>query len=141
MRIPILMYHHVTPHPPAAFRKYTVTPRMFAAQMRWLALAGYRAIPLDSLIAYRTGQLRLPARAAIITFDDGFRDGVDYAVPILRQYGFTAVFYLVAGLVGRSSAWLAQRGLDLPLMDWPAARRLEAQGFSCASHTMTHPHL
>jgi peptidoglycan/xylan/chitin deacetylase (PgdA/CDA1 family) len=135
------MYHQVTPHPPAAFRKYAVTPKMFAAQMRYLAISGHRPISLDSLIAYRAGRLRLPAHPAIITFDDGFRDCVDYAVPILRRYGFTAVFYLVAGLVGRSSAWLAKRGLDLPLIDWPAARLLEAEGFSCASHTITHPHL
>lgn len=141
LTIPILMYHQVTPSPPPSFRKYAVRPRMFAAQMRWLALARYTPIGLDALVEWRAGRTDLPTRPAIITFDDGFQDCVDYAVPILRRHGFTAVFYLVAGLAGAVSYWLESRGLDLPIIDWPAARALAAEGFICGSHTLTHPHL
>lgn len=136
------MYHQVTPRPHAAFRKYAVTPRAFAAQMKWLALAGYTPISLDRLLIYRSGQSRTPQRPVIITFDDGFQDCVEYAVPILQTHGFTAIVYLVAGLVGRTSRWLVQeRGIELPLMDWSAARQLEAAGFYCGAHTMSHPRL
>ena len=140
--IPILMYHQVTPHPPPALRKYVVTPKAFAAQMNWLALTGYVPITLDILLAHRTGGCPLTSRPIVITFDDGFQDCVEHAVPILRARGFTAIFYLVAGLVGKTSRWLlSERGIELPLMDWAAARRLEAAGFHCGSHTMSHPHL
>ncbi|MEZ4863300.1 MAG: polysaccharide deacetylase family protein [Caldilineaceae bacterium] len=140
--IPILMYHEVAPAAAPAFRKYTVAPQAFARQMRWLRLAGYHPITLDALIAQRQGEGHLPRRPVVITFDDGFQGCCDYAVPILRAHGFTAIFYLVAGLMGKSSHWLqAERGLTLPLMDWTAARRLIAEGFSCGAHTMTHPRL
>src|SRR5215212_10755611 len=104
------MYHQVTPQPHAAFRKYALTPRMFAAQMRWLKLSGYVSITFERLLDGRAGRVRLPARAVIITFDDGFQDCVDYAVPILQRHRLTAMFYLVAGLAGARSEWLAARG-------------------------------
>jgi peptidoglycan/xylan/chitin deacetylase (PgdA/CDA1 family) len=140
--IPILMYHQVTPRPHPGFRKYAVTPALFAAQLRWLALSGYVSITPDDLLAARTGRAQLPRRPVLITFDDGFQDCVDYAVPLLLAHGFRAVFYLVAGLMGQASAWLmAERGLELPLMDWPAARRLETAGFMCGAHSFSHPRL
>jgi peptidoglycan/xylan/chitin deacetylase (PgdA/CDA1 family) len=137
--IPILMYHQVTPQRLTAFRKYAVTPKAFAAQMSWLAWAGYVPINLDVWLDYRSDRDRLPSRPVIITFDDGFQDCVEHAVPILQARGFTAIFYLVAGLVGKTSRWLqSERGIELPLMDWTAARQLEAAGFHCGSHSMSH---
>jgi peptidoglycan/xylan/chitin deacetylase (PgdA/CDA1 family) len=142
MNVPILMYHEVTPRPAPAFRKYALTPVAFAAQMRWLALAGYSPITLDDLLAGRGGQKKLPARPVVITFDDGFQDCAEYAAPILGVRGFTATFFLVAGLMGRGSEWLrATRGIELALMDWSSARRLEAAGFQCGAHSLSHPHL
>jgi peptidoglycan/xylan/chitin deacetylase (PgdA/CDA1 family) len=137
--IPILMYHQVTPQPHSAFRKYAVTPKAFAAQMSWLAWAGYVPINLDVWLDYRSDRGTLPSRPVIITFDDGFQDCVEHAVPILQARGFTAIFYLVAGLVGKTSRWLvSERGIELPLMDWTAARQLEAAGLYCGSHCMSH---
>ncbi|HET7601226.1 MAG TPA: polysaccharide deacetylase family protein [Gemmatimonadales bacterium] len=140
--VPILMYHQVTPTPLPVFRKYTLTPRQFAAQMRWLAARGYRSILPGDLLAAREGRTALPRRPVMITFDDGFRDSAVHAGPLLRAHGLTAVFYLVAGLVGSTSAWLrAERGVELPLFDWNAARALERQGFACEAHSLTHPRL
>jgi peptidoglycan/xylan/chitin deacetylase (PgdA/CDA1 family) len=140
--IPILMYHQVTPEPTPAFRKYAVTSKAFGAQMNWLALAGYVPITVDALSDHFRHQSTLPSRPIIITFDDGFQDCIDHAVPVLQARGFTAIFYLVAGLVGKKSRWIVQeRGIELPLMDWMDARQLEAAGFQCGSHTMSHPRL
>lgn len=141
--IPILMYHQVSLDPIPAFRKYTVTPQAFAAQMRWLALAGYVPITMDALLENRAGRSsRLPDRPIVITFDDGFQDCVEQAGPILASHGFTAIFYLVAGLLGQTSRWLvAERGLELPLVSWTDARRLVADGFQIGSHTLSHPRL
>lgn len=140
--VPILMYHEVTPHPDASFRKYCVTPRAFAAQMRWLAATGYTSISLDTLLDARGGMRPLPARPVVITFDDGFRDCVRYAAPLLAKFGFTATFYLVAGLVGRASRWLRQElAPELPLADWDAVRTLIETGHTCGAHTLTHPRL
>lgn len=142
MSIPILMYHEVSPQPSDGFRKYTVTPRAFANQMRWLVLSGHTPIGLDELLAHRESGGALPRRAVVITFDDGFADCAEYAAPILREFGFTATFYIVAGLMGRRSHWLRrERGVELPLMSWNAARELQAAGFTIGAHSLTHPHL
>jgi peptidoglycan/xylan/chitin deacetylase (PgdA/CDA1 family) len=135
------MYHQVTPRPEPDFRKYSLTPGALASQMRWLAIAGHTPIGLDQLLAARWGQARLPRRPVVITFDDGYRDLIDHALPILQERRFPAIIYLVAGLMGQRAAWLADRGLDLPLMDWPAARGLAAAGIQCGAHSLSHPHL
>jgi peptidoglycan/xylan/chitin deacetylase (PgdA/CDA1 family) len=138
----ILMYHHLDPYPLPAFEKYTVTPRAFRMQMRWLALAGYTSIGLDALVENRLHGRPLPARPVAITFDDGFQGCADLGGPILREFGFTATFYLVAGLMGRPSRWLRrERGVEFPIMDWDTARALAGQGFGLGAHTLTHPRL
>jgi peptidoglycan/xylan/chitin deacetylase (PgdA/CDA1 family) len=140
--IPILTYHHVTPHPASGFVKYAVTPRVFARQMRLLALGGYHPISLDAWLANRHRPARLPAAPVVISFDDGFRETVEHAVPVLRRHGFPAIFFLVAGLLGKTSEWLMrERGLGLPMLGWVDAARLERAGFQVGSHTMTHARL
>lgn len=137
--IPILTYHHVTPEDLPSLRKYVVHPRAFDAQMGWLARHGYTSVDLGSVVG---GRANLPRRPVVITFDDGYRECVEHVVPILQRWRLSAVFFLVAGLMGSSSRWLrGEVGLELPLIDWPTARRLEAAGFTCASHTLTHPRL
>jgi len=138
----VLMYHQVMPDPPAAFRKYAVTPAAFARQMAWLAAAGYAPVSLDALADAHAGRATLPTRAVVITFDDGFQGCADHAAPVLARHGFTAAFYLVAGLLGATSRWLAaERGVEFPLMGWAAARGLEAAGMRCEAHSLTHPRL
>lgn len=141
-RVPILMYHEVAPVAPRGFEKYVVTPAMFAAQMRWLALAGYTPIAPDALVAARRGGRALPSRPVVITFDDGFAACARHVAPVLAMHGFTAVFFVVSGLVGEPSRWLlAERGIELPLADWRALRALHDAGIACGSHTVSHPRL
>jgi peptidoglycan/xylan/chitin deacetylase (PgdA/CDA1 family) len=140
--IPILGYHQVSPRPDPRFRRYTVTVRDFTRQMRWLAAFGYQAIDMDALVRARSGQGSLPKRPVLITFDDGFQGCADHALPVLRAHNFTAVFYLVAGLMGETSRWmLPEVGVELSLMSWETARVLIAEGFQCGAHTVTHPRL
>ena len=141
MRIPILSYHDVSPSPHPAFRRYSLTVREFSRQMRWLARRGHTTIDMDTLTGARSGTATLPAKPVVITFDDGFRSCVEHAVPILQAHGFTAVFYLVTGLMGATSRWMADAGVHLPIMSWGAARQLAADGFQCGLHTATHPRL
>jgi peptidoglycan/xylan/chitin deacetylase (PgdA/CDA1 family) len=140
--VPILMYHEISSNPRPAFRRYTVTVREFTRQMRWLAARGYQTIDMDTLARARLGRGSLPKHPVVITFDDGLQGCVDHAVPVLRAHDFTAVFYLVAGVMGETSHWMIpELGLDLPLMSWQAARTLVEEGFQCGAHTLTHPRL
>ena len=140
--VPILMYHQVTPRPPREFRRYAITPGRFAAHLTWLSLMGYRAIGLDELLEHRGGRRSLPRRAVVMTFDDGTEDCLEHVAPALSARGFTAIFYLVAGLVGQTSRWTqSETGMELALMDWGDVRDLQADGFQMGSHTMSHARL
>lgn len=140
--IPILMYHEVTPRPRDAFRKYCVTPTELSRQLGWLRREGYSTIDLDAVYAAWRGEYVLPDRAVAITFDDGFHDCLEHAVPALATHNFTATFYIVAGLVGGTSRWLpAERGFELPMADWPVLRAAEGAGMRCESHSVSHPRL
>jgi peptidoglycan/xylan/chitin deacetylase (PgdA/CDA1 family) len=136
------MYHQISPQPRSGFTKYTVSPRTFARQMRLLTTAGYQPISIDRWLAARHEGAHLPESPVVISFDDGFREAVEHAVPVLKQFKFRAIFFLVAGLVGATSTWLErERGLQLSLVDWDDAARLQRDGFDIGSHTLTHPHL
>jgi peptidoglycan/xylan/chitin deacetylase (PgdA/CDA1 family) len=140
--IPILMYHHLTRHPPEGFAKYALSPKTFARQMKLLALAGYCPVSLDAWLANRHDRGALPGAPVIISFDDGFGEAIEHAVPVLKRHRFPAIFFLVAGLMGKASAWLMrERGVELPLLDWERAARLHSEGFEIGSHTITHPRL
>lgn len=140
--VPILMYHQVTPNPDPAFRKYAITPEAFREQMNWLKFSGYAAVSLKALYENRVEQAPLPRRPVVITFDDGFQDCMDFAVPTLVDNHFTATFYVVAGLIDQTSRWLAKkRGIELPMMSWSSIQELEAAGLSCGAHGMSHVNL
>ena len=137
--VPILMYHEITPRPLPGFRKYSVTPEAFTTQMDWLLRLGYTTVSLDTLLASRSLNAELPSKSVVITFDDGFRDCVRYAPPILLRRGFTATFFLVAGQVGSLTCWLApQLGTELALAGWDDLRGLLESGFVCGAHGLTH---
>ena len=141
-RLPILMYHEVTPTPVERYRKYTVTPAELAAQLAWLRSRRYTSVDLDAVRAAFLGERALPARAIVITFDDGSRDCLDHAVPALLAHGFTATFFIVGGLVGSTTRWLpAEVGFEIPTAGWPTLRAAEREGMRCEAHSVSHPRL
>ena len=98
------------------------------------------------------------ARGVLLTFDDGFANNVDQALPLLEKFGAPAIFFVTLQHVEDPEAWLPsiRRGLPEGFRSWPreVARDL-FQGMSpeqlriCArhplvtlgSHTMSHPRL
>ena len=140
--IPILMYHEISSDRVSGFEKYILSPGKFDEQISWLARSGYVTISLDTLLRAHRGPGILPPKPLIITFDDGFRDCIRFAPPILKNYNFTAIFYLVSGLVGLTSSWLIRdRGCELQLADWPEIVELISAGHKIGAHSMSHPRL
>ena len=139
--VPILMYHLVSPDRPSAFHSYTVTAADFRRQVRILSRLGCTAVSPDDLLVAQRGGRPLPRRAVLITFDDGFQHCLRHAAPVLHEAGFQATMYVVAGLLGGTSRWMADQGLELPLVSAAEVRELEQAGVRCESHSMTHPRL
>lgn len=141
-RIPILMYHQVSHHPHPNYREYTVTSKAFAVQMKILKLLGFVPITFSRLTNYKNGIANLPSKPVIITFDDGMQDAIDNAVPILKNSGFTAVFYIPTDYVGRKSSWmLPEVNVEFQVIDWATVKSLDRTGFEVGAHSMSHPHL
>lgn len=122
---PILLYHHVGA--PRAGR-FSVTPAQFAEQLRWLRDQGYHSVSIDDIAAALQGGPPLPAKPIAITFDDGWRNQYDTALPLLTEFGFKATFFVVSGWVGRGKS----------LMTWNEVRELRARGHWIGSHSVTH---
>ena len=138
LTLPILMYHSISSEGPAATARYRVNPDAFEAQLRYLRDAGFTTVTLGHWL--RAVRLRrpLPARPVVLTFDDGYRDFEANAWPLLQRYGFGALIFLVADLIGDSARWDADLGDPLPLMDWDEIRGLASQGVEFGAHSASH---
>jgi len=97
--VPVLMYHHISTSP----GMITVSPHHFAAQMAYLARAGYRTVGSAQLAAYLAGE-PLPEKSVVLTFDDGYLDNWVHAHPVLHAHGLTALCFLVTCWIGDGKA-------------------------------------
>ncbi len=141
-RTSVLLYHHVGPWRSGTHRGLTVSPKEFERQMRWLARRGYVGIkPADWLRWQRMGT-GLPKKPIIITFDDAYADIAEYALPILRGYGFNAVVFVVTGQLGGTNTWDEAQGCGtLSLMTADQIRYWAGHGIEFGAHSRTHPDL
>lgn len=121
--VPILVYHKVAD----TEEVYGVVPADFEQQMHYLAENGYTAVTLADLVDHMTAGKTLPARSIVITFDDGYADNYDTALPIMAQYGLKATVFVVTDFVGEE-----------PYLTWDEIRALKAAGTMIGSHTLAH---
>ena len=137
--VPILYYHRVV-RPPAsfahwkaakqrAFLAYDVLPSAFAAQLDWLVEHGYTTILPRDLAAHWDHRAPLPARPVVLTFDDGTHDWTRTVLPMLRQRGMVAEFYLTLSAIANRS------------ITWREVRQLAAAGNGIGAHDVHHVQL
>jgi peptidoglycan/xylan/chitin deacetylase (PgdA/CDA1 family) len=136
--IPILMYHQIDAPPPRGtpLRGLVVSPRSFAWQMAMLRLLGFRGLSMRDLEPYLDG--RLQGRVVGITFDDGYQNNFDHALPVLQRHGHTATCYAVSGLIGQTNLWDEGVVTSKPLMDESSWKRWVEAGMDVGSHTCHH---
>ena len=133
--LPILMYHRIgplSPSLPAMTRALTVAPATFARQMDWLIRHGYHAISQRQAFAALEQGAPLPPKPVMITFDDGYRDVLWNAAPLLYRLGLPATAYVITGRIS---------GSDSSFLTWDELRLLEARGVGIGSHTVDHAEL
>ncbi len=136
--VPILMYHRIAADGPVALERYRVAPDLFAAQMAGLHRAGYRTIGLGDWITAKARRESLPGKPVILTFDDGYRDFLTAAMPVLRTHGFFASVFLVADCIGGTADWDAGYGETAPLLSWEEVRTLQETGIELGCHSSVH---
>ena len=127
----ILMYHSISD----AIGPTSISPAVFAAQMRALAGSGLPVIGMDAVPGHLVAG---PGRAVALTFDDGFRDFAETAWPELARHGFPAMVYLPTSRIGGAEDWPGGHRPARPLMDWATVRRLRAEGVDFGDHSASH---
>jgi peptidoglycan/xylan/chitin deacetylase (PgdA/CDA1 family) len=121
----IVIFHRVLSAPDPLFPG-DPDVRRFEQICGWLT-AWYRVLPLDEAVRRLAGGT-LPSRALAITFDDGYADNHDLAMPILRRHGLCATFFIATGYLDGGCMWNdivieAVRRTRLPALDLGALHR------------------
>jgi peptidoglycan/xylan/chitin deacetylase (PgdA/CDA1 family) len=136
----VLMYHKVNdlwPNPT------TVPTAVFTEQMSLLGELGYTPVSLDAVLSHYLDGAPLPARAVLLTFDDGYRDNLENALPILRRHGYPAVLFVPIGFLDDERPLPHEESLRLlgirnQTVDWSELAELEAGGVRIESHGIGH---
>lgn len=130
----VAMYHSVDNCTDDPY-KITVTPERLAAQLRWLRRQGLRGVSMSRLL---TARARGEGRDLVgLTFDDGYTDFVDHALPLLHRYDFDATVFVLPGRLAGDNAW-DPLGPRKPLLSAAGIRHAADAGMEVASHGLTH---
>ncbi len=136
---PILMYHSISDRAPRRFRRFAVSPQQFEGHLQHLRDRGYAALTTSDLVRSRAGKAApMPERTVVLTFDDGFADFYDMAMPVLAQFRMRATLYVATGHVGQTSAWLGRAGGRQPMLSWPQVAELSRRGIEIGAHSVSH---
>lgn len=132
--LPIVMYHQLTKKPQRAGR-YVLTLEQFEKDLIYLRNAGCKSITLAELLDFYDGKGTLPDKPVMITFDDGNETLLEYALPLLEKYGFTAIGFVI----GSSTDTYTKQddhNLNYSNLNWPEVRQLcEGGVIDIQSHT------
>lgn len=143
-RATFLCYHSIASEGP---RFLTVSADLFERQLALLRRCGFRSGDLGALAEAALGRVSRPT--VFLTFDDGFRDNWETALPLLRGYGFGAFVFVLPPLLdsGAALGW-SEVAADrrrypqaMRSVDWAMLEQMAEGGFEVGSHTLTHPHL
>ena len=87
---------------------YTLSRDVFARSLAFFR-RHYNVVSLEQVLQARRSGAPLPPRAMLLTFDDGWADNVDHALPELRKAGMPALMFVVADAVGRRQPFWQER--------------------------------
>lgn len=102
--IAVLTYHHILRDEENIHFRHTTTTtslRAFTSQMAWLKAHGYTTLTMYELEGYVRNRLNLPAKAVVITFDDGLKSVYRYAYPVLKREKFRATAFIISSRIKR----------------------------------------
>ena len=138
-QIPILTYHSIDDSGSVISLDESEFEHQIASLRSW----GYRSLSLlEAVRRVRAGKA-LPERHVILTFDDGFRNNLTLAAPILLRYGYSATVFITTAYTGTENSWPRQHESipRLPRMTAPELREIRSAGIELGAHTHSHPFL
>lgn len=139
-QVPVFTFHSVEPEP-------------FELQLKYLKHNRYRTLTADELLAILNRETPVPERAVVLTFDDGWESLWSVAFPLLKRYGYTAVAFVIPGLVEEKKDGRLNLGGPVPesskdkdpktdyrrLCTWAQLRIMQESGvINIQSHSLNH---
>ncbi|GAA1767349.1 polysaccharide deacetylase family protein [Kocuria aegyptia] len=119
---------------------FTVTPQVFEQHLGALREERYKCVTfselLDSLAAHT-----ISSRTAVITFDDGYKDFADNALPVLQAHDYPSTLYLTTGFLAGGKLHHKESGPSDLMLDWAQLPELVASGTEIGAHSHSHPQL
>jgi peptidoglycan/xylan/chitin deacetylase (PgdA/CDA1 family) len=135
----ILGYHKIGEPPPGGWRTWFYVPEeIFAGHLSYLREHGWQVIDLPALFRGIAAPESLPERAALLTFDDGYRSIRTVALPWLLRFGYPAVLFVPTDYIGGINDFDAGEEPQEAICDWDDLRELERLGVSIQSHGASH---
>ena len=125
----IITYHNISNNDSD---RWATAPSFFESEMKWLAGQGYKGVSLKDF--YKDIEQK---KVFVLTFDDGYRDFFDVAMPILDKLDFKATIFIVSGLIGFISCWRTAN-LQPPLLKWDEIQEIANAGYEIGSHGVYH---
>ena len=135
MKPAVLVYHGIADPNGGDPARLLTSPRHLDAHVRFLKGRGYRFLTAEELLD--EGKPR--GRTAVLTFDDGFRNWVTVAQPLLERHGVRGTFYVCPGRFREQHPEVS--GDEGRLLDAAETKELADSGMELGSHTLTHPDL
>ena len=137
----VLAYHAIEDVDDAVIGDWCVAPELFEQQIDAMTAAGFTFVGLGDVLAALDGA-PLPARPALLTFDDAYASLLVSAAPVLAARGIPAVVLVVSDHVGGWNEWDARRGsAKLPLLTASELQDLAGLDWAIGAHSRTHAHL
>ena len=131
----VLAYHAVGACPRADDpHNLFVSEEAFAKQMKFLA-AKRNVVPLSVAV---DGPVATEKPPIAITFDDGYRNVLTIAGPIMQRYGFPSTVFVPTAFIGDRPRWLADSPCDLSIMSREELDAAEALGITIECHGHEH---
>jgi peptidoglycan/xylan/chitin deacetylase (PgdA/CDA1 family) len=130
-----LVYHRFAGELKPGQERIDISPRRFARQLRVLRLLGFRALDVETILAFHAGEIsRLPRRSVAITVDDAIVDCVE---PLRRHARWRPQLFVPTAELGASAHWIDGE----PVATWEQVRALADAGVAIGSHTRHHRRL
>ena len=140
-QVAILSYHKIGPPLPGGWETwYYISKQIFEQQLRLLTERGYEF--LDLLRFYRglDDPSSLPAKSALITFDDAYRNNLTAALPVMIRLGVPGVVFVPTNYIGGMNVWdSGGQEPDEEICNWNDLLNLERYGVAVESHSVSHP--
>lgn len=127
------MYHKVDPKPELGLS--CIHPKTFAKQIDFLISKGFQLVTLSQLDTVSESSDKRIA----ICFDDGYKNVIDHAYPVLKKYSAAATVFIITDFIGRKNMWdVNLGGIQYEHLSKENIQKLVDAGWEIGSHSVSH---